>query len=45
MVKERNIDNLADQMAAEYAWQDYLANNNSVIVDLFQVGSELVRVL
>ena len=35
-IKERDDDNLPDTVAASNAWDEYLLNNNSVIVDLFQ---------
>ena len=34
---EQNNDNLPDDVAAISAWKDYSKNNNSIVVDLFQV--------
>ena len=44
-MKEQNNDNVPDRIAAINAWQDYNKNNNSVVVDLFQVCFMIYHVL
>ena len=44
-MKEQNNDNVPDKIAAINAWQDYNKNNNSIVVDLFQVCFMVYHVL
>ena len=34
---EQNNDNIPDAISSVKAWRDYAKNNDSIIVDLFQV--------